>query len=191
MNQTMDSLASLQLPVRTIDDAPAEIRDTLVAVKAKFGFVPNLLGALANVPAGVHAYLNAADAFEQSSFSPLEQQLVLLAVSAVNECDYCGAAHGTVAKAMLKADPATIAAVRSGNPLPDPRQDALVTLTREIVTRRGHVSAATLEAFLAHGYTREQVVEILLGVAQKTISNFFTHLSPIELDAAFRAEAAA
>ncbi len=191
MNQNIDSLASLELPVRSIEDAPAEIRDTLVAVKGKFGFVPNLLGALANVPASVQAYLSAATSFEQSSFSPVEQQLVLIAVSAVNECDYCLAAHSTVAKAMLKADPAAVAAVRAGTTLPDAKQNALVTLTREIVANRGHVSAAALEDFLAHGYTREQAVEILLGVAQKTISNFFTHLSPVEIDPAFRAEAAA
>ncbi len=183
--------ASLDFPVRTAADAPEASRAAVEAVQKAFGFVPNLIGTLANVPAGLQAYLSASDAFDKTSFTPLEQQLILLAVSQVNGCDYCLAAHSTFARRAYSADAATLAAVRQGSRLPDAKQDALVSLTREIVTQRGHVSAETLAAFIAAGYTREQVVEILLGVVLKTISNFIVHLSPIEIDPAFQSEAQA
>ncbi|WP_221031224.1 carboxymuconolactone decarboxylase family protein [Actomonas aquatica] len=189
MNNNTVSPASLELPVRSINDAPAASRDAIAAVQKAFGFVPNLIGAIANVPAGLHAYLAASSAFEKTSFSPAEQQLILIAISSVNDCGYCVAAHSLVAKAMVKVDPAIVAAVRAGNPVPDAKLDALINLTREIVANRGYISPEKLNAFIAAGYTREQAVEILLGVVQKIISNYFIHLSPVALDPAFRGEA--
>jgi alkylhydroperoxidase family enzyme len=73
--------------------------------------------------------------------------------------------------------------------LENARYEALVKFTKEVVGQRGHVSEATTQAFLAAGFTAPQVMEVLLGVALKTISNYLDHLNPTPLDAAFAAEA--
>jgi alkylhydroperoxidase family enzyme len=84
---------------------------------------------------------------------------------------------------------AVVAAVRAGEPVTDAKLNALVDLTREIVSNRGHVAPETVRSFLDAGYRREQIGEVVIGVALKTISNYTHHLSPVEIDAAFKAEA--
>ena len=127
--------------------------------------------------------------FNKSSFTAVERQLILLSVSAENECSYCLAAHSTILKHMMHVDAAVVAAVRSGQPLSDAKQNALVTLTKELVRERGHLSQGTREAFFAAGYTATQLMEVLLGIALKTVSNYLDHISPAPLDDAFQPEA--
>ena len=101
---------------------------------------------------------------------------------------YCTAAHSTVLKAFLHVPAEVVSAIRSNLPLPDPKLNSLVVLTREIVVKRGHVEAQTIENFLAAGYRKDQILEVLIGVALKTMSNYADHISPTELDPAFQAE---
>ena len=70
----------------------------------------------------------------------------------------------------------------------DPKSTALIALTKEIVTERGHVSAQLVDDFLAAGYQKDQVLDVLIGIALKTMSNYVDHISPTELDRAFQAE---
>jgi alkylhydroperoxidase family enzyme len=111
---------------------------------------------------------------------------------ALNSCDDVAAflARGYARHEMPKsASPAeVVSAVRSNLAVPDPKLNALVALTKEIVSERGHVRAQTTENFLAAGYRKEQVLEVLIGVALKTISNYLDHISPTELDQAFQSE---
>ncbi|MEW4530068.1 carboxymuconolactone decarboxylase family protein [Maioricimonas sp. JC845] len=173
----------------SIDTAPEAARGTLEGVQKKFGFVPNILGVMAHAPATLDAYLTLGSILENTSFSPREQQLVLLAVSVENECRYCTAAHSTVLKSMLKVDAETVAAVREGRDLPDAKQNALVQTVREIVRERGHVSEETVAAFTEAGYTPPQLLELLVAVAMKTITNYLDHITPVEVEDAFAAEA--
>ena len=126
--------------------------------------------------------------FEKGSFTALERQLILLAASVENNCNYCIAAHSTIAKGFLHAAPETVSAIRTTTPVAERKIDALVNLTREIVRERGFAKEETIEAFLSAGYRKEQVMELLLGVALKTISNYLDHISPTPLDKAFEAE---
>jgi AhpD family alkylhydroperoxidase len=112
----------------------------------------------------------------------------LLAASVENSCRYCTAAHSTVLKAFMHVPAEVVSAVRSNQPLPDPKLNSLVVLTREIVSERGHVGAQTIENFLAAGCRKGQILEVLIGVALKTMSNYLDHISPAELDQAFQAE---
>jgi uncharacterized peroxidase-related enzyme len=175
--------------VKTVDTAPEASRPILEGILKAFGFVPNLMGTFANAPAVLKGYMALDAEWEKSTFSAKERQLVLLAASLENECGYCTAAHSTIAKAFLGVSPEVVAAVRENRSTDDEKTDALVTLTREIVGQRGYVSKSTLDRFLAAGFNDEQVMELLLGVALKTISNYLDHLNPAELDAAFAGEA--
>jgi uncharacterized peroxidase-related enzyme len=173
----------------TVATAPEASKPILENIQKVYGFVPNLMATFANSPAVLQGYLAMDASFEKGTFTPVERQLILLAASEENKCGYCAAAHSTIAKAFLHAPAETIDAVRVGKPLADKKQNALVNLVREIVRERGFASSATVNAFLATGYEKPQVMELLLGVALKTVSNYLDRLSPATLDQAFAAEA--
>ncbi len=75
-----------------------------------------------------------------------------------------------------------------GRAVPDAKLNALVNLVRELVRERGYAKDETIRKFLAAGYKKEQVMELLLGIALKTISNYLDHISPAPVDQAFAGE---
>ncbi len=170
------------LPILTLEDAPTAVRGTLEAVTAKYGFLPNLIGGLANAPAALEGYLTLAGTFAKSSLTPAEQQIVALAVSVENVCQYCVSAHSRLAGADL--DQASIRALRDGAPLHDPKHEALARFTRAIVTKRGW-APEELAAFEQAGYQRQQALDVVLGVSFKTLSNYANHLLDTPVDLAF------
>jgi len=170
---------------RTIDDAPAAARPLLEGAEEQLGFVPNLFGVFAAAPPALEAYQAISAAFARTSLSPVEQQVVLLAASGENGCAYCVAAHTVIARGQAVPDD-VVAALREGRPLDDPRLEALRRFTLQVVQKRGWVEAADLEAFEAAGYDRAQVLEVILGVTQKTLSNYTNHVAETPLDPAFR-----
>ena len=168
--------------------APEASRPILEGAKAKYGFLPNLLGGLASSPAALEAYVTLSDIFDKSSLTPAERQVVILATSAENGCEYCVAAHSTVA-AMLKVPDDVIEALRDGRPIDDERLEALRKFTETVVRKRGWADEDDVQAFLAAGFDRAQVLEIVLGVAFKTLSNYANHLIATPVDDAFAAKA--
>ena len=176
------------LSPQTIDSAPAASRPGLDAVRRQLGFIPNLFATFAESPTLLSGYLALDKTYNSGSLSPIERQAVLIAVSADNDCEYCVAAHSTVA-GMLRAPETTVRAIREGAPVSDSRIDALVHLTRTIVRTRGNVPQGTVEDFLARGFTKDQLGEVFVGVGLKTISNYFNALAGTPLDDAFKAQA--
>ena len=175
--------------VHTAETAPAASRQLLESIARGFGFVPNLFGVFAESPAALRGALAIYEAFSTSSLSPADQQLIMLAASEANDCEYCVAAHSTLAKRMAKMDAALVDAVRRRAPLSDARLDALVTFTRKVVEQRGVLADAEVSAFLDAGYTRAQVIEVLLGVGMKTFNNYVDHIAHTPLNDQFKAEA--
>lgn len=177
-----------RLEPQTIETAPSASKETLTAIQQGFGFVPNLMATFANSPAVLNGYIAMDAAWEKSSLSPKERQLILLTASVQNNCNYCKAAHSTVLKGMMKVDSELVANVRDGKPISDPKLNALVSFTREVVSERGYVSENTKSEFLLRGYTEVQMMEVIVGVALKTVSNYIDHLNPVEIDQAFSSE---
>lgn len=171
--------------LHTPETAPEAARAPLRQVGKMFGRVPNLLATMAESPALLNGYLAVAAAFEGSSFSPLEKHVVLQTVNATNECHYCTAAHSAVAIGVTRIDPAVDSALRELRPLADPRLEALRRFAHAVAQRRGWAGEEEVEAFLAAGYTRAQLLEVVLGVGQKTLSNYVNHLVGTPLDAPF------
>ena len=176
------------LTPHTIDSAPPASRSGLDAVHRQLGFIPNLFATFAESPTLLSGYLALDTAYGNGSLSRIERQAILIAVSAENECEYCVAAHSTVA-GMLRAPETTVRAIREGASVSDSRIDALVHLARTIVRTRGRVPDGTVEDFLAHGFTKDQLGEVVVGVGLKTISNYFNALAGTPLDEAFKAQA--
>ena len=98
-----------------------------------------------------------------------------------NNCTYCVAAHTAGAKMAGMGDD-QIEALRQGQPLADPALDALRRFTAVLVDARGWVSEEQLSAFFAAGYSRANVLEVLVGITMKTLSNYTNHLGGTPLD---------
>jgi uncharacterized peroxidase-related enzyme len=166
------------------NNAPDAARDTLKAAKASIGFLPNLLGELAESPATVEAYTTLSGIFDKTDLSPVERQVVLLAVSVANACKYCVAAHSKVAEG-AGMDHDVLNALRAGETLPDPRLNALAQFTRTVIAKRGWADDGDVQAFLEAGYSRANVFDVILGASLKTISNYANHIAETPLDRAF------
>lgn len=152
------------------------------------GFLPNMYLNMANAPAVLSTYLHGYALFRsESGLKPAEQEVVFLAVSQVNGCTYCTAAHSMIAdkKSGVPAD--VLKAIRAGEPIPDARFAALYALTAEMVRTHGRPSPATLDSFLSAGFQEKDVLYIVLAIAVKTLSNFSNHAFATPVDAVFAA----
>lgn len=172
----------------SLETVSQEGREVLQQVQAKYGFIPNLLGNMAEAPATARAYLALGDLLGETSFSVTEQQVILLAVSRYNECTYCVGAHSAIA-AMEKVPADVVESIRNGEPIADPKLESLRRFTTTVVDQRGWLSDEDTGQFIAAGYGKQQILEVVLGVAMKTISNYTNHIAGTELDTAFEAHA--
>ncbi len=170
-----------QFTAYTVDTAPAAARPIFEAVQGAFGFVPNLQSYMAESPELLAGYTALWDLFSKTTLTPHEQQVVYLTSNFENECHYCMAGHTALAK-MQKMDAAVIEALRAGTPLPNARLEALHRFTTLVVRQRGWVADADVDAFLAAGFTRQNVLEVILGVAIKVMSNYTNHIVHTPLD---------
>ena len=176
--------------LHTLESAPAGALPILDAAQKGLGFIPNLYAHLATAPNALSAYKQLGALLEQSTLTPEEQQIVLISTSIENRCEYCVAAHSFLARNMVKVDSARIDALRSQSCLQDQKLNALVAFTRAVVRERGWVQGGQeLHDFFAAGYTQQNALEVILGVAMKTLSNYTNHLADTPLDAAFASEA--
>jgi len=146
-----------------------------------YGYMVQLPGVLSTYNAGYAAFR------ETAGFTPPEQETVFLAISRATGCDYCTAAHSMIADKMSKVPAASLAALRTGTPLPDPKLEALAKFTRSMVYKRGAPDPTAVTAFLAAGYQPRHALGIVLAIATKTLSNYVNHLAGTEVDPAFAA----
>lgn len=173
--------------IHTAESAPAEVKPIFETGKKRYGFVPNLWGAMAEAPAALEAYIALGDSFNKTSLSNVERQVILLAVSAANGCTYCMAAHTFVAQ-MNKAPDDVITALRDRKPLSDARLQALRAFVEILIEKRGWADESEVQAFIGAGYNRRQVLEVILGITYKTLSNYTNHLVDTPVDEAFAKE---
>ena len=174
--------------VHTKQTASPEAAQLLAAAEKAYGFVPNLLATFAESPATLKGYVTLGEIFGESSFSPTEQQTVLLAASRYNECHYCLAAHSTIAK-MQNVATNVVDAIRDERPIADARLESLRQFTEAVIDKRGWLSEDEVDTFIAAGFTKAQAFEVILGAALKTISNYINHIAETPIDDAFAANA--
>ncbi len=165
-----------------IDTAPEESKALMEKSAAAFGRVPDMHKILAEAPAAYEAYLTTMELFgNKSTFTPTEQQVVFMTMNFENKCHYCIPGH-TVLMKMQNISDDIIEALREGTPLADAKLEALRTYTREMFNTRGRIGEDGLKAFLDAGYTQRQSLEVLVGIAAKTISNFTNALADTRLN---------
>lgn len=174
------------LPSLTIETATGKAKALLEGAKKKLGFVPNMYGAMANEPALYEAYATTYDAFRaEAGFSPVEQEVIFLAISRANGCDYCMAAHSFVADKMSNVPAEITDALRDGRPLSDAKLDVLARFTATMVTSRGRPSDADVAAFQSAGYSERNILGVILAISIKTLSNYTNHVFHTQVDEIF------
>lgn len=178
------------LPLLTIETATGKAKALLESAKRKLGFLPNMYGAMANEPALFEAYATTYDAFRaEAGFTPVEQEVIFLAISRANGCDYCMAAHSFVADKLSKVPGAITDAIRDGRPILDAKLAALATFTAIMVTSRGRPTDADVSAFRAAGYSERNILGIILAISVKTLSNYANHVFHTPVDDVFAGRA--
>lgn len=173
------------LKVHNLETAPQESKALLEQSLKANGMIPGLHGVLAGSPEILEAYQTLHKLFTESSFNNEELTVVWQTINVEHACHYCVPAHTGIAK-MMKVDDAITEALRNETPLENPKLEALRTLTLTVVRNRGHVTAEDLNSFYVAGYEERQVLEIILGLAQKTISNYVNHIANTPVDAPFQ-----
>src|SRR6516164_5446863 len=170
-------MTAFSVPAR--DEVTPENQALFDNLKKALGFVPNLFATFAHSPTALGAYLTLQNA--KSSLRPKEREVINLVVSQVNTCEYCLAAHTAVGK-MLGFTETQIVEIRRGRASFDTRLDALARFVREVAEERGHVSAQVTDAFLGAGWTQANLVDVIMIVGDKTISNYLHSVTKIPVD---------
>lgn len=145
----------------------------------KLGFVPNLYATYANSDTALKNYLTFANA--KTSLSAKEKEVVNLAVSQVNDCAYCLAAHTAIGKMNGFTDE-QILQLRTGEAPFDQKLDALARLAKNVTENRGRATTAVVENFFNAGYTKGNLIDAIVLVGDKTISNYIHNTTQVPVD---------
>jgi len=167
------------------DTAPEASKDLLARSMKQNGRIPGLHATMAEAPGLLEGYQLVHQLFLDSSFDKDELTVVWQSVNVEHSCHYCVPAHTGIAKGM-KVDDAITEALRNATPLPNEHLEALRTFTLAMVRERGDVGDEAVQVFLDAGFTARQVLEVVLGVSQKVMSNYTNSLAHTPVDAPFR-----
>jgi AhpD family alkylhydroperoxidase len=148
-------------------------------LKSGLGMVPNLYATLAHSEHALGNYLAFQNA--RSSLSGKAREVVNLVVSEVNSCEYCLAAHTAIGKSVGFTDE-QILEIRSGKASFDAKLDVLARLTRNIAVNRGHADPAVVDAFFAAGWTKANLVDAIVVIGDKTVTNYLHGTTRVPVD---------
>jgi alkylhydroperoxidase family enzyme len=169
----------------TIETAPPESQPLIENSVKAFGRLPGLHKVMAESPQLLEGYQVLHKLFQDTSFDAEELTVVWQTINVEHECHYCVPAHTGIAN-MMKVDPALTEALRNEAPMPTAKLQALHDTTLAMVRSRGNLSEQEVEAFFAAGYGPKQLLEIILGLSQKVMSNYVNHLAQTPVDEVFK-----
>ena len=159
----------------TLESAPADSRRLLESVVAHLGHLPPAAARLAESPEMLGAFLQASGLFEASTLDPVGREVVVMTIATRNGCRVCIAMH-TGRLRELGAGAAQIAALRTAEPLDDPRLEALRQFTLRVLATTGEVPEDELTEFLDAGFTTRNALEVVLGIGTYTMSTLANRL---------------
>lgn len=172
-----------------LESAPQTASSSIVSnglneLQDMLGFIPNIYTTFASVNSAFEGLASLNASFANSSFTPAEQEIIALTTSVFNNCPYCVAGHSVFAL-QHGVDAETVEAIRAGNVSSEPRYQALGRTTHALLKNKGKLSPADTSAFLNGGFELPQLLEMLLGIAGKTMTNFASKIANVPLDEAF------
>lgn len=168
-------------PLHDLDSAPEASKPLIEDSQKAFGRLPGLHQVLAESPQAYEGYKTLHKLFMASDFDADELTVVWMAINVEHSCHYCVPAHTMIAKGMKVSDD-IIDALRDETPLPSAKLEALRNFTVLMVRERGNVTPAQMQAFIDAGYSHRAVLDVVLGMAQKVMSNYVNHVAHTPLD---------
>jgi uncharacterized peroxidase-related enzyme len=170
-------MTTINVPTR--DDVSPANQAIFDKLKSSLGTVPNLYATLAHSEHALGNYLAFQNA--KSSITGKAREIVNLVVSQVNGCEYCLAAHTVIGKMSGFSDE-QILEIRAGNASFDAKFDALARLVKNIAVNRGHADQALVDAFLAAGWTKANLVDVIVVIGDKTVTNYLHATTRVPVD---------
>lgn len=162
-------------------NAPEGSRAALAETKQGWGFIPKLHAILAESPVALKGYAALFGLVGQSTLTPAEQQVVYQAINVFHGCEYCTAGHTFLSRNAGVPEDA-IQALRNQTEIADARLQALRAFAELVAETRGFSGDDAVDAFIAAGFTRANVLEVVTIIATKVISNYTNHLTHTPLE---------
>ncbi|MGZ5198543.1 MAG: carboxymuconolactone decarboxylase family protein [Telluria sp.] len=166
-----------RLTLHTKDTAPEASRPFVEKAIANNGFLPNLIGVLANSPQALQTYMTVSGINAETSLTLAEREVVQITAARIHGCDFCIADHTAVALKKAQLPVATVRALQQGAPTGDAKLDAVRVFSEAVIAHRGAVGDETYRAFLDAGYNERQGLEVVLGISLATLCNFANTLA--------------
>jgi len=177
-----------QFPVYTVDSAPEAAKPALRDLLAAFGIIPNIAGVMATSPVLVNSLVGLFGRVHGGSFTEAQIQALLLTNAVTNACAWAVAFHTALA---LKegVDAADVDAIRARRSPKDGKLAALSALARNLIEKRGRIDDQDRERFLAVGFGKDHLLEVIAVVAASTITNYTGNVTNPPLEPPFQAHA--
>ena len=172
-------------PIHTIASAPEHSKSALEQLQQAFGVIPNLAAAIANSPKLINSLVGVFQQVHSPGLTESANQIVLLTDAVANSSTYAVAFHTALARQQGVSSEETDA-IRERRAPTDKRFAALFTLAKTLIEKRGHLSEQELDSFVAAGFTRKQVLEVIAIVAASTITNYAGTIANPPLEDRFR-----
>lgn len=163
------------------EEATGKTKDLFNAVQSKLGVVPNMMRTMGNSPAVLEGYLNLSGALSHGKLSSKTGELLALAVSEANSCDYCLAAHTFIGEKLMKAAPEVLHAARTGNSA-DPKTAAILQFAKTLISKNGLVNNQDVDAIKNAGVSDAEITETVAHVALNILTNYFNNTANTEID---------
>ena len=168
-----------EFTIHTIESAPAEVKEVLETVqKDNGGYIPNLIGLLANAPTALETYRTVGAINRRNSLTPTEREVVQITAAVTNGCAFCVAGHTAFSIKQIQMNDDLLEALRNRTSIDtDSKLDTLAKFTIAVINTKGRVGEEALADFLEAGYTHENALDVVLGVSLATLCNYANNLA--------------
>ncbi|HAS43844.1 MAG TPA: alkylhydroperoxidase [Microscillaceae bacterium] len=168
------------LEILSREQVAPETQGIFDALKKKVGMVPNLYATTAHSHAGLVSLLTLGENLDGGEFNAKEGEAIALAVAETNACTYCLSAHTAIGKMVGFNEDETVQ-LRTGE-IADAKLSALTKLAKSLTENRGHADQALIDNFLAAGYSKAALVELVGHVVKNTFTNYINHIADTTVD---------
>ena len=164
--------------IHTIESAPEASQEALKIVQQNNGFIPNLIGVLANAPTALETYRTVGAINQRNSLTPTEREVVQITAAVSNGCDFCVAGHTAISIKQIKMPDDVLQALRKTAPITsDTKLDTLARFTLAVINTKAKVGEQLLNEFLNAGYTTQNALDVVLGVSLASLCNYANNLA--------------
>jgi len=181
MSHHTSPVSSTWFTDHTIESAPPASRRSMTATRNHLGYLPAATARWAASPQLLDGFGRLSGLFESCTLDPVAREVMVMTIATRNGCHLCVAMH-TARLTTLGAGPDLIAALRSAGPVADERLEAIRAFTLRLLDTAGQVGDEAMRAFLASGYTRQNALEVVLGIGTYTMSTLANRLTGAPVD---------